>query len=348
LGSDPNDRVTPFETELPLIAHAVSAAIGVQIGLLGRGRSGLSLGASLPLLVLEGPAREIRSGFDAARAPLSEQGLGAPALMVKWSPLSARTTGYGVALLAQVDAGGGAALRRDPGVALWPRLAVDALSEHGAVSLNLGYRVLTGSGGLLTPSTFEPQLRYGDQLTAALAARVRLTGPLEAGLALNAAQLVDAWGSERALASELLAALRMRFDDSASVQLGGGVGMSSGFSAADGRVFVSVAAFGGVPDADGDGVSGDADSCPARAEDFDLVLDDDGCPELDNDADGVPDARDGCPDDPGRGAASGCPLRALTDRDGDGRDDYRDPCPSVPGAAGGCPGPQLNPRKVEP
>ena len=347
LGSDPN-RIVAAETNLPLIEHAVSGALGVQLGLLERGRSGLSVGASMPVIVLEGPAREIDGSFNAAHAPLSAQGIGAPSVMIKWSPLSARTSGFGLALLAQADAGVGASLRSDPGVALWPRLAVDALSSHHALSFNLGYRVVTGRGPLLTPSGFERRLRYGDQLTAALAARVRLAGPLEGGLVLNAAQLIDAWGRKRALASELLAALRVRLGDSASVQLGGGLGLSSGFSAADGRVFVGVAAFGEPVDADGDGVSGDADRCPARAEDFDLVQDHDGCPELDDDADGVPDTRDACPGDAARGAASGCPVRALGDRDADGTDDYRDPCPSVPGTAGGCPARQPKPREDEP
>ena len=186
LGSDPTGVVASPETDLPLIAHAVSGSLGVQLGLLERGRSGLSVGASLPVIVLEGPAREIDGSFNAARAPLSEQGVGAPSVAIKWSPFSARKSGFGLALLAQMDAGIGATLRSDPGVALWPRLVVDALSSHHALSFNLGYRVVTGRGSLLTPSELARQLRYGDQLTAALAARVRLCGPIEGGLALNA------------------------------------------------------------------------------------------------------------------------------------------------------------------
>jgi outer membrane protein OmpA-like peptidoglycan-associated protein len=37
------------------------------------------------------------------------------------------------------------------------------------------------------------------------------------------------------------------------------------------------------------------DACPAAAEDKDGFQDDDGCPESDNDADGIPDAKDACP-----------------------------------------------------
>ncbi len=48
-------------------------------------------------------------------------------------------------------------------------------------------------------------------------------------------------------------------------------------------------------DADGDGIAGEDDLCPADAEDLDGFADADGCPEPDNDLDGVPDDSDNCP-----------------------------------------------------
>ena len=55
---------------------------------------------------------------------------------------------------------------------------------------------------------------------------------------------------------------------------------------------------------------------------------------LDRDKDGVPDATDLCPDEPGLAALQGCP-----DKDGDGIIDKSDACPDVPGLAAlqGCP-----------
>jgi len=41
---------------------------------------------------------------------------------------------------------------------------------------------------------------------------------------------------------------------------------------------------------------GDAEMCPDEAEDFDGFEDDDGCPEPDNDRDGIDDVHDACPD----------------------------------------------------
>jgi hypothetical protein len=46
------------------------------------------------------------------------------------------------------------------------------------------------------------------------------------------------------------------------------------------------------PDTDGDGISDSRDMCVLEPEDKDGYLDDDGCPELDNDLDGIAD-RDG-------------------------------------------------------
>lgn len=58
----------------------------------------------------------------------------------------------------------------------------------------------------------------------------------------------------------------------------------------------------------------------------------------DRDHDGVPDARDACPDQPGADAR-GCPAPSATDRDGDGIADANDACPDQPGAplTQGCP-----------
>ena len=45
----------------------------------------------------------------------------------------------------------------------------------------------------------------------------------------------------------------------------------------------------GDGDRDGDGILDARDACVLQAEDTDGYLDADGCPDLDNDADGLPD-----------------------------------------------------------
>jgi outer membrane protein OmpA-like peptidoglycan-associated protein len=93
-------------------------------------------------------------------------------------------------------------------------------------------------------------------------------------------------------------------------------------------------------DTDGDGIYDSIDQCVADAEDMDAYLDDDGCPELDNDFDNILDSQDRCsnePEDPdGFQDDDGCPD---TDNDGDTLLDVDDECPNVRGeiADKGCP-----------
>jgi hypothetical protein len=59
----------------------------------------------------------------------------------------------------------------------------------------------------------------------------------------------------------------------------------------------------------------------------------------DRDNDNVPDALDGCPDQPGLTTNNGCPIPTTSDRDGDGVPDSSDLCPGQAGTllAQGCP-----------
>ena len=81
-------------------------------------------------------------------------------------------------------------------------------------------------------------------------------------------------------------------------------------------------------DPDADGVT--EDRCPYEAEDADGWQDEDGCPDPDNDGDGLLDAADGCPlvaeDLDGYEDFDGCPEY---DNDGDGVPDDQDTCPTT-------------------
>ena len=94
------------------------------------------------------------------------------------------------------------------------------------------------------------------------------------------------------------------------------------------------------PDTDGDGITDSKDACELLKEDVDGYLDADGCPDIDNDLDGVVDAKDGpngsCKDNPedpdGYEDEDGCPE---PDNDKDEVVDLEDICPQVPGVKGG-------------
>ena len=89
-------------------------------------------------------------------------------------------------------------------------------------------------------------------------------------------------------------------------------------------------------DSDGDLVPDDIDRCPLDPEDKDGFQDEDGCPDADNDGDGIVDKADGCPNEAGPIENRGCPV---VDKDGDGVLDPDDTCPELPGvkALAGCP-----------
>src|SRR5690606_16218817 len=61
------------------------------------------------------------------------------------------------------------------------------------------------------------------------------------------------------------------------------------------------------PDNDLDGLVDAADRCPLEPEDMDGHQDADGCPDLDNDGDNIPDTSDRCPNEPGPADEQGCP-----------------------------------------
>jgi outer membrane protein OmpA-like peptidoglycan-associated protein len=86
----------------------------------------------------------------------------------------------------------------------------------------------------------------------------------------------------------------------------------------------------GCPDTDGDGIVDSLDKCPATAEDVDSFQDEDGCPDLDDDADGIADVSDACAREAGPADNRGCPD---PDRDGDSIVDRIDTCPDEPGEA---------------
>ncbi|MBN1758992.1 MAG: OmpA family protein [Chitinispirillaceae bacterium] len=79
------------------------------------------------------------------------------------------------------------------------------------------------------------------------------------------------------------------------------------------------------PDRDHDDIPDRKDLCIRQAEDIDGFEDADGCPDIDNDNDGIIDTRDSCPLEPA--ICSGCPI---LDADNDGINDDVDRCINDP------------------
>ncbi len=156
--------------------------------------------------------------------------------------------------------------------------------------------------------------------------------PVEIGVDLNGSVA----GAELAQTPlELLPFLRLLPVETATIAVGGGMGLVEGVGSPDWRLFASATLapkFDPLSlDRDKDGIPNKYDECVSIPEDRDGFQDADGCPDEDNDADGLLDTVDRCPDDPedpdGFQDDDGCPD---PDNDGDGILDGSDQCPFEP------------------
>ena len=113
--------------------------------------------------------------------------------------------------------------------------------------------------------------------------------------------------------AEVLGGLKILAAEYVAVNVGGGMGVLSGIGAPDWRVFSGVSVAPSFDpnrrDTDKDGIVDAMDQCIRDAEDIDGFQDEDGCPEIDNDADGLYDRQDRRPRARGRGWLPG--LRWL-------------------------------------
>ena len=65
------------------------------------------------------------------------------------------------------------------------------------------------------------------------------------------------------------------------------MGIVAGYGAPDARLFAGMRYVNHKQDRDGDGIADADDACPDEPEDIDEHLDAEGCPDPDNDEDGI-------------------------------------------------------------
>jgi OmpA-OmpF porin, OOP family len=156
-------------------------------------------------------------------------------------------------------------------------------------------------------------------------------------------------------AAEILAGFKLYLARNSYFALGAGRGLrpqtdgTHQYGSPDARIFLAFIFEPSIGDRDGDGIKDDVDKCPDDPEDFDDFEDEDGCPDPDNDRDGICDpwvdqkgemgkypchGIDKCPNEPedkdGVEDEDGCPDPDVLDRDGDGIPDDKDKCPDDP------------------
>lgn len=249
----------------------------------------------------------------------------------------------GLALLAQVGLPLGDAaqnLGADPGFWYWPQAIVEhRLGATGALrlGLNVGFRGNTGEGAAFGEDTLvEGAVRHGNLGTFSAGVAWRVIPAMELIAETYGSFLLDSESAaEQKLSQEISGALKVFVEKNSYFLLGGGHRtFSTGYQAADLRMFVGFVFEPSIGDRDGDGYKDDEDQCPDEPEDFDSFEDEDGCPDPDNDKDGILDVDDRCPNIPedldGDQDEDGCPEGGDGDRDGDGILDSNDKCPDEP------------------
>jgi len=213
--------------------------------------------------------------------------------------------------------------------------------------------LLANVGAVLRSTVEFHDVRQGDALawglggayraTQALTAVAELFGEVEASGRLGRPTAGTTMAPSSALVTiEALAGLRFAVDSRLALGVAAGRGLTRGFGAPGFRGVLTVTFTPNAPelsplpahahargiDPDGDGIPDARDRCPDQPEDRDGFEDDDGCPDLDDDGDGIPDAHDQCPRVPedvdGFDDDDGCPD---VDNDHDGIPDAKDRCP---------------------
>ena len=202
------------------------------------------------------------------------------------------------------------ALRGAGGFTLEPRVLFGMGAARWRAVLNVGFRSRLAEMAVDHTGAFE--LTYGLAGTFGV-----LTETVPVDLQ---AEIVGGWhldADHGAAPLEALAGAVIWPHPEWSIYLAGGPGLTHGLGSPDVRVLAGVRFGRRVPgrdryaDADGDRVPDYRDDCKHIPEDYDGFEDEDGCPELDNDGDGIVDDLDECPvhaEEPG-GDGDGCPDR---------------------------------------
>jgi outer membrane protein OmpA-like peptidoglycan-associated protein len=304
-----------------LVRDQVVADVVASLALFGW----LDVGVDLPIFLLN------RGDVPPAGLGLSQvsgQSVGDLRLGLKASFLKNRPGGFGLALAQDLTFPTSSPNRYtgNAGVTGTTTLIGDWAGRGWRVALNVGARFRKEVAFGVRP--FGHELTLGAGLQAPL-----VCGLLEALATVEVRTPFTRAFQDRYDASvDMMAGLRLNWRHLAVVAAAGG-GALQGYGSPVPRVSLQVAwapavDSGCTRDRDHDGVRDALDECPDDPGLAALA----GCP--DRDGDGIPDRNDRCPDAAGTAAFRGCP-----DRDGDRFADPDDECPDAPGgpAFKGCP-----------
>jgi outer membrane protein OmpA-like peptidoglycan-associated protein len=291
-----------------VLDRTVTADLVGSFGLFGWGE----LGFGLPLhLVYDG------DGYANGAAVLApDEGVGDLRVVPKFAlirdvrPTQRLQLGIGVPVT--FPTGDAEAARGAGGFTVTPELLFAFHRSGIGIGFDLGYKFR---------EVHPADLPYGDAIVIEPWLAYAATDQLTLRAELLAEKQVDAAIQGADFPIEIIGGLDYRIG-SVDLFAGGSAGLTDGVGAPTFRIIGGIRYryygdgggrgdyyTGGDPD--GDGVRGRRDRCPDRAEDDDGFEDWDGCPEDDNDRDGIADDDDECPEMPGDRAHDGCPARTY-------------------------------------
>ncbi len=326
----------------PLIEHSFQGTFQFNYGLANL----VVVGVDLPVDLSSGVQQNDAAGNQQAAFvnkwgpdKLAFQGFGFLGAHAKWR-ITRVEHGFGVALGLQAGYGLSNAASNasaDDGFWYWPSLILEKrFGSKGEfrIAANGGYRGHTPTSSTTLPlrnGTFAD----GDLATYGGGISWRVLEPLDLVAETYGTYLLASGAdSNLKVSNEAVGGIKLFVERNSYLMLGGGARYTTGFEAADERVFLGFIFEPSIGDRDGDGIKDDVDQCPDDPEDFDGFKDEDGCPDPDNDNDGIPDVDDRCPNVPedrdGDHDEDGCPEGGDGDRDGDGILDSKDKCPDEP------------------
>jgi OOP family OmpA-OmpF porin len=183
----------------------------------------------------------------------------------------------GLALLVQVgtEVAGADDLAAEPGFFYWPQLALEkrfGASQAFRLGLNAGYRGHTGKNAAFgLGANGEPQLvsgvlEYSNLITGNFGMSYRVFTPLDLVAETYITQQAGGGSdSKQKLSAEAIGGIKLFIERSSFLMIGGGVGYTNGFQAADQRGVLGFVFEPSIGDRDGDGIKDDLGRLPRRS-----------------------------------------------------------------------------------
>lgn len=296
----------------------VDSRVGAGVGLIIPLYDAFAIAIDLPFALYQGRESDVESARDLL-PDLTRAGLGDLRIVPKVQLLHQGRHGVHLSLMPTftIALGGADSYLREQDWTFEPELALSRSSGMFRFALNVGYHLRGSTQSLGLEVDDEVSIRAGGALRFSDAGGP----PIEVGLtAMLGFATGDPFANANQTPAEIQAGVTWDAHPLVSVFGLGGVGIASGFGTPDWRAVVGVRA--GL-------VSAPFDPCAQGNEDMDGFEDDDGCPDPDNDEDGIEDTVDECPNEAedmdGFEDEDGC---ADFDNDEDGFVDTADACPA--------------------